>query len=126
MKTTLTIAAIAMFAVMLGMSALAPAMAVPNDNANEKAKVGKLTICHWQEEVLDDPLTTDVDEFEPAEWVVINVSRNAEKAHVDVHTDGENFDVELSEEDVTAGLCSDGTHPNSIPVEPETPIETTG
>ena len=113
MKTTLTIATIAMFAVMLGMSALAPAMAVPNDNANEKAKAGKLTICHWQEEVLDDPLTTDVDESEPAEWVVISVSRNAEKAHVGVHTDGENFDVELSEEEVTAGLCSDGTHPDS-------------
>jgi hypothetical protein len=105
MKTTYTIAAIAMFAVILGMGALAPAMAAPHDNANPNASVGKVTICHWQEEVLDDPLTTDVIEYEAAEWVPIDISRNAEKAHVDVHTDGTDFDVELSEEDIIADFC---------------------
>jgi len=105
MKTTFTIAAIAMFAVILGMGALAPAIAAPHDNANPKASVGKVTICHWQEEVPDDESTTDVDEFEPAEWVPINISRNAEKAHVGVHTDGSDFDVELSQADIDADLC---------------------
>ena len=105
MKTTYTIAAIAMFAVILGMGTLASAMAAPHDNANPKAKVGKVTICHWQEEVLDDPITTDVNEYEAAEWVPINISRNAEKAHVGVHTDGSDYDVELSQEDIDADVC---------------------
>jgi hypothetical protein len=46
MKTTYTIAAIAMFAVILGMSALAPAMASrPDGNTGEH----KSDLCHYQE-----------------------------------------------------------------------------
>ena len=45
MKTTYTIAAIAMFAVILGMSALAPAMAIKPD-VNGKHTV---EFCHYQE-----------------------------------------------------------------------------
>ena len=84
-----------MFAVVLGLGVIGPAMAAPNDNANPKASVGKVTICHWQEEVIDD---TDPDNpvvIEEAQWVVINVSRNAEDAHIPVHTDGTDFDGEI-------------------------------
>jgi len=110
MKTTLTIAAIAMFAVMLGISAFSPAMA---------AKEAKIFVCHFEEEELD----ADGNIIEDAQWKVININGNAKKAHVDKHTDGINYDVELSQEDVDAGLCSDGTHPDSIPEDPEIPAD---
>ncbi len=42
-------------------------------------------------------MTDDVDEFEPAQWVVITVSRTAEDAHIGVHTDGTDFDEEIDE-----------------------------
>jgi len=97
MNRILTISAIAMFAVVLGLGVVSPAMAAPNENANPKASVGKVKICHWQEEVIDD---TDPDNpvvIEEAQWVVINVSRNAEDAHIGVHTDGTDFDEEIGE-----------------------------
>ena len=52
MKTTYTIAAIAMFAVILGMGALSPAMAAPN---NDKSSA-KTAVCHYFAEY-------QVDEF---------------------------------------------------------------
>jgi hypothetical protein len=88
MKTTYSIAAIAMFAVILGMSALAPAMAV---------KMDKIDVCHFSEEKIE----IDADGFEtviPAEWKVINISGNAEKAHVGKHTDNVEFDVLVSDD----------------------------
>lgn len=94
MKTTLTVAAIAMFAVMLGISAFAPAMA---------AKADKMDVCHFSEEetVVDaDGNVTVV----PAEWKVISINGNAMKAHVDKHTDGENFDRLISD-DFTVDDC---------------------
>ncbi len=104
----LTVAAIMVF------GTISPAMAAPNENASDrakeragengsdKAKVGKVSICHWQEEVLDDPETTDVDESEPGEWVVINVSANAQKAHVGKHTDGTDVDTLIDDSDEPA------------------------
>ncbi len=71
MKTIYTIATIAMFAVILGMSAIAPAMAEkPDDNGKHKIK-----FCHYQEakpaitnddgsvtpEVLEDYLVIETD-----------------------------------------------------------------
>ncbi len=97
-----TISAIAMFAVVLSMSAISPALAAANDSASEQGKkasnAGKINICHWQEEVIDD---TDPDNpvvIEEAQWVVINVSRNAEDAHIGVHTDDTDFDEEIGED----------------------------
>jgi hypothetical protein len=93
MNSKLALTAIAMIAAIMAFGVATPALAAPNENANDKAKVGKVSICHWDEGVLDDPETTDVDETEPAQWVVINVSGNAQKAHVDKHTDGTSFDA---------------------------------
>ena len=78
MKTTLTIAAIAMFAVMLGISALAPAMAAPNDNANDKAKIGKITICHVE---IDDPETPEDESSVDLVTVSANSAHNNPEKH---------------------------------------------
>jgi hypothetical protein len=110
MKTTYAIAAIAMFAVMLGMSALAPAMAAKPD------KVEKIWVCHFAE-AEEGEVDVNGDLVED-QWKVINISGNAKKAHVDKHTDGEFSDVELTKEQVDLGVCSDGTHPDSVPDAP--------
>lgn len=108
MKTTYTIAAIAMFAVILGMGALSPAMAV---------KMDKIDVCHFAEEEIEiDPLTGD-EIVTPAEWKVINISGNAEKAHVGKHTDGESFDEKISDE-FTVQNCLDR---NAVDA-PEVPV----
>ncbi len=89
MKTTLSIAAIAMFAVMLGISSLSPAMA---------AKMDKIDVCHFAEEEIEIDPETGEETVTPAEWKVININGNAQKAHVGKHTDGENFDELISDE----------------------------
>ena len=115
MKTTYTIAAIAMFAVILGMSALAPAMA---------AKADKIDVCHFEEEEiilvdLDGDGTPETEVvISPAEWKVININGNAEKAHVGKHTDGVNSDEKLSDE-FTEQDCLDRNPAD----EPEAPVE---
>ena len=109
MKTTYTVAAIAMFAVILGMGALSPAMAV---------KMDKIDVCHFEEaeiETLEDG--TEV-EISPAEWKVINISGNAEKAHVGKHTDGVNSDEKLSDV-FTEQDCLD----RNAADEPEPPVD---
>jgi len=109
MKTTYTIAAIAMFAVIMGMSALAPAMAV---------KADKIDVCHFSEEEIE----IDADGVEtiiPAEWKIINISGNAEKAHVGKHTDGESFDEKISDE-----FTVDDCLARNIVTEPEVPDPT--
>ncbi len=69
MKTTYTIAAIAMFAVILGMSTIAPAMATPG-NPNSAATT---RLCHF-DEVEDDPETEFVDESLDSAWIVLHTS----------------------------------------------------
>ncbi|MCV0393036.1 MAG: hypothetical protein K5790_07080 [Nitrosopumilus sp.] len=113
MKTTLSIAAIAMFAVILGMSALAPAMA---------AKADKIDVCHFSEEEiilvdLDGDGIPETEEVIPAEWKVINISGNAEKAHVGKHTDGENFDEKISD-----GFTVEDCLARNVVAEPEPPV----
>ncbi len=71
MKTTLTIAAIAMFAVILGMSSLAPAMAAGSNGQ-------KSIICHFEAAYFDEDLQVDV----PEEWVPINVNNRSLPAHL--------------------------------------------
>lgn len=74
MKTTLTIAAIAMFAVMLGVSAFAPVMA-DKETAPGQNKVG---ICHYDE---------DEDKY-----VQITVSAKAAAAHKKNHSMDKDLD----------------------------------
>ena len=73
MRTTLTIAAIAMFAVILGMSAIAPALASPNGVHNPKAPV-----CHFDRDTNDDGDETTDDRA----WIVKMVNKHAKIAHL--------------------------------------------
>ena len=73
MRTTLTIAAIAMFAVILGMSAIAPAMASPNSDHNPKT-----TVCHFDRDTNDDGDETTNDRA----WIVQMVNKHAKIAHL--------------------------------------------
>ena len=113
MNSKLALIAVVMVAAIMVFGAISPAMAAPNENAsdrakeragdkgNDKAKAGKVSICHWQEEVLDD-ISTEVDESEPAEWVVINISKNSQQAHVGKHTDGTDVDAVIDDSEAPA------------------------
>ncbi len=93
MKTIYTISAIAMFAVILGMSALAPAMA---------AKAPKVDICHFAEEeiIFDVDGTTPIGTID-AHWKILNVSQNgADNGHVDNHGDDTGLDFIISTDDL--------------------------
>ncbi len=72
MKTTYTIAAIAMFAVILGMSAIAPAMAgKPMEGEDHKIK-----FCHYQEEKLEIIVEGVVtQEAVPEDYLVIETDK---------------------------------------------------
>ena len=93
MKTTLTIAAIAMFAVILGMGAFAPATAAPNDNASDKAKAGKISICHVE---LDDPATEEDESSVDLITVSANSAHNNSDKHPEDYPPTENADGELT------------------------------
>ena len=113
MKTTYTIAAIAMFAVILGMSALAPAMAVKQDKAD------KIWVCHFADiEVVIDPETqlpvidplTGLEVTIPAHYDVIHISENGWNGHQN-HYDGtpeqDYRDFENNDEDLVREVCLD-------------------
>ena len=102
MNTKLSIAAITLVAVIMGMSALAPTMAVKPDP--------KIWVCHFAEaeEVFDDGLPTG--EIIPAHYVVIHISENGWNGHQN-HFDG-NEDVDFRDdpnnvEDVVRDVCDD-------------------
>ena len=82
MNTKLSIVAIGMFAVILGMSMFSPAMA---------AKQGKFDVCHFEEEQTIDNGDGTITVI-PAEWKVININGNALSAHLGKHGVGGNFD----------------------------------
>ena len=90
MKTTYTIAAIAMFAVIMGMSAIAPAMAYHNEDTRSNATTSQ---CHfdvvYQTEIVEgievlildlngDPIQDD----DLSSWIVLHTSsKGADKGH---------------------------------------------
>jgi len=90
MKTTYTIAAIAMFAVIMGMSAIAPAMA---------DKKGKIYVCHFSEAEFEDGV-----EIEPSYWKVIHINENGWNGHQN-HNDGEGLSDEKGTEDAMIAAC---------------------
>ncbi len=113
MKTIFTIAAIAMFAVTLGLGLMSSALAEkPDDNGKHK-----ILLCHFQEEkplIVDGVpvIIDDVPVMIPAEWALIDVDnkgkmnghfdKNGETRHFDVvHTDGD-FVITDEDEDVEA------------------------
>jgi len=69
MNRILTISAIAMFAVVLGLGVVGPAMAAKEVNPNSSADTG---VCHYFEEEIDEE-TGDVTE---AQWNVKYVNSN--------------------------------------------------
>jgi len=109
MNKKLALPAIAMFAVMMGMAAFAPAFAAGSNGQ-------KTTICHFQEEEIildefDQPI-----EVIPAEWVAITVNDRSLPAHLgdeenhEGHGFGENSDevilnVDQPEGTITPEAC---------------------
>ena len=121
MKTTYTIAAIAMFAVILGMSALSPALA---------AKADKIWVCHFEEEeeVIDPETELPTGEIIPAHYAVIHISENGwngHQNHVDPNGQSDFRDDPDNNEDVVRAECDvrnealEATEP--APVEESTP-----
>jgi hypothetical protein len=108
MKTTYSIAAIAMFAVILGMSALAPAMASkPIDGVDHK-----IQFCHYQEAKeaiydLDEESVTFGDELVPAvpeAYLVIETDKKGQmnghfKNKVAHHFPTDDYDVQNGQGD---------------------------
>lgn len=103
MNTKLAIAAISFFAVTMGLGLYSPVFAAKPDF------VQKIDVCHFEgEEVLDD------GSIVPAFWTIINISTNAEKAHVDKHGDETGFDFVI-EDEVDLEECT--SKPNFQPPE---------
>jgi len=75
MNKITTLAAISMFAVIMGMTAIAPALAAGSNGQ-------KTTICHFEAEFFDEEL----QEIVQAEYSVINVNDRSLPAHMG--TDG--------------------------------------
>jgi len=88
MNSKLTITAIALFAVTLGLGVLSPAMAAPPAHSN----ANKESVCHYEAEEID-PLTGAVleDDF----WTIISISGNgnAVNAHLANHANGTDGDM---------------------------------
>ena len=94
MNSKLTITAIALFAVTLGLGVLSPAMAAPPAHSN----ANKESVCHYEAEEID-PLTGAVleDDF----WTIISISGNgnAVNAHLANHVNGTDSDMVVDETD---------------------------
>ncbi len=102
MKTTLTIAAIAMFAVILGMSAIAPALADREGLHNPKTPV-----CHFDRDTNDDGDETTDDRA----WIVKMVNKHAKIAHLG-HGDVPIGDATDLPNTILASDCTDQTLPD--------------
>lgn len=88
MNTRLAFAAIALFAVTIGMGMLTPAMA---------AKMEKVDVCHFEEAQVDEDGNIVLEVF----WTIINISGNALPAHEGKHGDGTTTDfvIETAEDE---------------------------
>jgi len=99
MNKTISLAVIVMVAVIMGMSAFAPAvMASPNDDHNPKVKW-----CHFDRDSNDDGDTTTDDRT----WEVLRLNKHSEVAHI-AHGDMA-IPGEVSEAD-----CA-----NNVPADPD-------
>lgn len=124
MKTTFTIAAIAMFAVVLGMGALSPALAAPN---NEKSSA-TTAVCHYFEEyildaegnpVLDETTGEPIVDEDASSWDVLYVSS---KGAANGHTKHGDLTITTEAEALACIDNQDGTIETiEPPVEP--PVE---
>ena len=80
MNRIITISAIAMFAVTLGLGVLSPAMAAPN----------KVSVCHYEAEEIDPDTLEVIDDF----WTIISISGNGQAVpkHLANHANGTDTD----------------------------------
>jgi len=111
MNQKFALAAIAMFAVIMGIGMVAPAMAAPNDRAgndNPRANAGKIYKCHVE---LNDPDTPDDDTVD-----LLRVSANSAHNNSDKHPD----DYEPFVLEDGALTCEKPTDPEP---DPDPPIE---
>ena len=94
MNRILTISAIAMFAVTLGLGVLSPAMAAPN----------KVSVCHYEAEEIDPDTLEVIDDF----WTIISISGNGQAVtkHMANHANGTDGDGVI-DVDYTEGECMD-------------------
>ena len=100
MNTKLSIAAIALFAVTLGIGMISPAVAV---------KMDRVEICHFSEEeaVLDENGDPVLDEngdpvVEPAQWLRITINGNAVDSHIANHADeNDQHDFAITDQDTS-------------------------
>jgi len=88
MNRILTISAIAMFAVVMGLAAFAPAALAKGPSPDDKQ-----LLCHFEADPDDNPETND------SVWEVINPNRHAVQKHLDNHGDM------LIPEDITEDAC---------------------
>jgi hypothetical protein len=101
MNTKLALAAIALFAVTMGISMLSPAVA---------AKMDRVEICHFAEEetVLvdtDGDGIPDTPVVEPAQWLRITVNGNSVDAHIANHADENGQHDFVIEDQATSDVC---------------------
>ena len=92
MNRILTISAIAMFAVTLGLGVLSPAMAAPN----------KVSVCHYEAEEIDPDTLQVIDDF----WTIISISGNGQAVtkHMANHANGTDADGVI-DVDYTEAQC---------------------
>ena len=92
MNSKLTITAIALFAVTLGLGVLSPAMAAPN----------KVSVCHYEGEEIDPDTGAVIDDF----WTIISISGNGQAVtkHMANHVNGTDADGVIGE-DYTEAQC---------------------
>jgi len=94
MNNKLAITAIVMFAVVMGIASMTPAMAAKN----------KVDLCHYSaEEILVDELGMPTGEVILEHWKIINISQNgnAVKAHEANHTQDNGVDPVKSDFQIT-------------------------
>ena len=87
MNSKLALTAIVMFAVILGLGVVGPAMAAPPAHSN----ANKESVCHYEAEEID-PVTEEVleDDF----WTIISISSNGKAVtkHMANHANGTDGD----------------------------------
>ena len=114
MNSKLALTAIVMFAVIMGLGVMSPAMAAPG-NPNSKATT---EVCHLFEAVEDNPDTPE-DETEPAHWGVLHTSiKGATNGHVNGHGDsliGDETDPEADPPTITEADCLAQETPELVP-----------
>jgi len=97
MNKITTLAAISMFAVMMGMSAFAPAFAVGSNGQ-------KTTLCHFEAAYFDEVNQVEV----PDTWSVIDVNSRSLPAHMgDEDHEGHGDEIILNDDQLDGTITAD-------------------